>query len=77
MRQSGRHLKNIKNLEKKNKTCYSCLNEKLVIKSSLLPLKYYDLDAAILFSDILIIPWLLGQKVSQKNHGPFVSTNKY
>ena len=75
MRQSGRHLTEYKKLRNKEQNFINfCLNEKLVIKSSLLPLKYYDLDAAILFSDILIIPWLLGQKVDFKqNHGPLLA----
>ena len=72
MRQSGRHLKEYRELRKKETNFINfCLNEKLVVDASLLPLKYYNLDAAILFSDILIIPWLLGQKVDfQKNIGP-------
>ncbi len=74
MRQSGRHLLEYRQLRSKESNFINfCLNEKLITKASLLPLKYYDLDAAILFSDILIIPWLLGQKVDfKKNHGPIL-----
>ena len=39
----------------------------------MLPTKIYNIDAAILFSDILIIPYCLGQKVTfKKNIGPIL-----
>jgi len=51
-----------------------CLNEKLVSEISLQPIKRFDIDAVILFSDILIIPYGLGQKVFfKKNFGPLLN----
>jgi len=47
------------------------LNPNLVNEITLQPLKRFDLDAAIIFSDILMIPYGLGQKVEfKKGLGP-------
>ena len=72
MRQAGRYLKEFQEIRKKNPDFISlCLNEKLVNEISQQPIKRFDLDAIILFSDILIIPYGLGQKVSfKKDLGP-------
>ena len=74
MRQAGRYLKEFQEIRKKNKNFINlCLNEKLVNEISQQPIKRFDLDAIILFSDILIIPYGLGQKVSFiKNFGPIL-----
>ena len=48
-----------------------CLNEDLSSEITLQPLKRFDIDAAIIFSDILMLPYGLGQKVKfEKNFGP-------
>ena len=52
LRQAGRHIPEYFEIGKKNKLVNFCLNE-LIVKC--LPLKYYDLDAAIIFSDILVL----------------------
>ena len=50
-----------------------CLNPDLVNEITLQPLKRFDLDAAIIFSDILMIPYGLGQKVEfKKGIGPIL-----
>jgi uroporphyrinogen decarboxylase len=74
MRQAGRYLWEFQKIRKNNPNFINlCLNEKLVKKISLQPIKRFDLDAVILFSDILIIPYGLGQKVSfKKNLGPIL-----
>ena len=71
MRQAGRYLKEFQEIRKKNPNFINlCLNEKLVSKISQQPIKRFDLDAIILFSDILVVPYGLGQKVSfKKNFG--------
>ena len=75
MRQAGRYLKEFREIRKKNSDFIKlCLNEKLVSKISLQPIKRFDIDAVILFSDILIIPYGLGQKVFfKKNFGPLLN----
>ena len=72
MRQAGRYLPEFKEIRKKNINFIKlCLNPNLVNKITLQPLKRFDLDAAIIFSDILMIPYSLGQKVEfKKGAGP-------
>jgi len=74
MRQAGRYLKEFRNIRKNNPDFINlCLNQKLVKEISLQPIKKFDLDAVILFSDILIIPYGLGQNVKfKKNIGPIL-----
>ena len=79
MRQAGRYLKEFREIRKNNSDFIKlCLNEELVSKISLQPIKRFDIDAVILFSDILIIPYGLGQKVSfKKNFGPLLNNLDY
>jgi uroporphyrinogen decarboxylase len=50
-----------------------CLDENLSTEITLQPLKRFDLDAAIIFSDILMLPYGLNQKVEfKKNFGPIL-----
>tara|TARA_B100001027_G_scaffold216747_1_gene194086 strand:- start:266 stop:1267 length:1002 start_codon:yes stop_codon:yes gene_type:complete len=72
MRQAGRYLPEFREIRKKNKDFIKlCLNEKLSAKITLQPLKRFELDAAIIFSDILMIPYGINQKVEfKKNFGP-------
>ena len=72
MRQAGRYLPEFKEIRKKNPNFINlCLNENLSSEITLQPLKRFDLDAAIIFSDILILPHGLGQEVKfEKNIGP-------
>ena len=67
MRQAGRYLPEFRNIRKKNTDFVKlCLNVKKVKNITLQPLKRYDLDAAIIFSDILMVPLGLGQSVEFK-----------
>ncbi len=72
MRQAGRYLPEFRNIRKKNLNFVKlCLNEKKVKEITLQPLKRFNLDAAIIFSDILMVPYGLGQSVNfEKNFGP-------
>ena len=74
MRQAGRYLPEFREIRKKNPDFIKlCLNPDLVNEITLQPLKRFDLDAAIIFSDILMIPYGLGQKVEfKKGIGPIL-----
>ena len=74
MRQAGRYLPEFRKIRKQNTNFIKlCLNEKLSSEITLQPLKRFDLDAAIIFSDILMLPYGLNQKVEfKKNFGPLL-----
>jgi len=72
MRQAGRYLPEFRKIRKKNPDFIKlCLNEDLSTEITLQPLKRFNLDAAIIFSDILMLPYGLNQKVEfEKGFGP-------
>ena len=72
MRQAGRYLPEFREIRKLNPNFINlCLNENLSSEITLQPLKRFDLDAAIIFSDILMLPYGLNQKVEfEKGFGP-------
>ena len=72
MRQAGRYLPEFREIRKENSDFIKlCLNSNLSSEITLQPLNRFDLDAAIIFSDILMIPYALGQRVEfMKNFGP-------
>ncbi len=74
MRQAGRYLPEFREIRKNNTDFIKlCLNEKLSSEITLQPLKRFDLDAAIIFSDILMVPYGLNQSVEfKKNFGPLL-----
>ena len=74
MRQAGRYLPEFREIRKRNPDFIKlCLNTNLVNEITLQPLKRFDLDAAIIFSDILMIPFGLNQKVEfKKGIGPIL-----
>ena len=78
MRQAGRYLPEFREIRKKNPDFIKlCLNSNLINEITLQPLKRFDLDAAIIFSDILMIPYGLGQKVEfKKGFGPILGDVK-
>jgi len=75
MRQAGRYLPEFRAIRSNNLDFIKlCLNSKLSSEITLQPLKRFNLDAAIIFSDILMIPFALGQKVKFiKDEGPILS----
>ena len=76
MRQAGRYLPEFREIRKNNSNFIElCLNNKLATEITLQPIKRFDLDAAIIFSDILMLPYALRQKVEfKKNFGPLLGS---
>lgn len=75
MRQAGRYLPEYRKVrEQAGGFLDLCYNPELACEVTLQPLRRYDLDAAIIFSDILVIPHALGQDVRfQAGEGPVLS----
>lgn len=64
MRQAGRYLPEYRELRDSEPDFISyCLNSRKAAEATLQPIRRYDLDAAIIFSDILMIPWAIGGNV--------------
>ena len=64
MRQAGRYLPEFRKIREKNTDFNKlCLNANLASEITLQPLRRFDLDAAIIFSDILMLPYGLNQNV--------------
>ena len=64
MRQAGRYLPEYQRIRAQHSFWDMCHNPELIVEVTQLPLKRYALDAAVLFSDILFIPEVLGCGVS-------------
>ena len=74
MRQAGRYLPEFREIRSKNTDFIKlCLNPILSTEITLQPLKRFDFDAAIIFSDILMLPYGLDQNVEfKKDFGPIL-----
>ncbi len=72
MRQAGRYLPEYRNVRQQAGSFLDlCFNPKLAAEVTLQPVRRFQFDAAILFSDILVIPQALGQSVSfEAGEGP-------
>ena len=72
MRQAGRYLPEFRKIRKSNPNFINlCLDENLCSEITVQPLRRFELDAAIIFSDILMLPYGLNQKVEfKKDFGP-------
>ena len=74
MRQAGRYLPEFRKIRADNQDFIKlCLNENLSSEITVQPLRRFDIDAAIIFSDILLVPFALGQSVKfKKDFGPLL-----
>ncbi|KAK7099761.1 uroporphyrinogen decarboxylase-like [Littorina saxatilis] len=64
MRQAGRYLPEYKAAKGDKKFFATCRDPELVSELTIQPVKRFPVDAAIIFSDILVIPIALGMKVA-------------
>ena len=74
MRQAGRYLPEFREIRSKNQDFIKlCLDENLSSEITVQPLRRFNIDAAIIFSDILLVPFALGQSVKfKKDFGPLL-----
>src|SRR5438067_7839012 len=71
MRQAGRYLPEYRALRAKAADFIQfCLDPALAAEATMQPIRRFGMDAAILFADILLVPWALGQKVGFGDDGP-------
>ena len=72
MRQAGRYLPEYREIRAKARSFLEfCYSPALAAEATVQPIRRFDFDAAILFSDILVIPDAFGQKVTfETGEGP-------
>lgn len=71
MRQAGRYLTEFRDFRKQHSFFEICRSPKLACEVTLMPIRRYELDAAIIFSDILVVPQALGlEVVMEPEKGP-------
>lgn len=76
MRQAGRYMPSYQAIRKKHSFLQICHEPELIHQVTHLPIEEFQLDAAILFSDILMVPEALGFQVRfDDNVGPLIDNH--
>ena len=73
MRQAGRYLPEFQEIKKNTISLHVVRTPELASEITVQPIRRYGMDAAILFSDILVIPQAMNIEVQMKpNFGPYL-----